>query len=90
LLQKKPLTMLKKKMRQRLEDLKKKHKNKRLQMNRLDMKNLWLRRQKHLQRVKKKLKPPKREERRLKNVLDKLKNKDKRSQIKKENLKKGK
>lgn len=57
---------LKKKMRQKLEDFKKKLTNKKLQMNKLDTKSSWLRRLRLLQRVKTKLKLQDKEENELK------------------------
>lgn len=57
---------LKKKMRQKLEDFKKKLTNKKLQMNKLDTKSSWLRRLRLLQRVKMKLKLQDKEENELK------------------------
>jgi hypothetical protein len=57
---------LKKKMRQKLEDFKKKLTNKKLQMNKLDTKSSWLRRLRLLQRVKTKLKLQDKEEKELK------------------------
>lgn len=56
----------KKKMRQKLEDFKKKLTNKKLQMNKLDTKSSWLRRLRLLQRVKMKLKLQDKEENELK------------------------
>jgi hypothetical protein len=53
---------------QKLENLLMRLINKSLLMNKLDMKNLWLKRQNNLQSLKKILKRPEKEERLLKNL----------------------
>ena len=66
--QRKMLKMHCKNSKQKIENLEKKHINKRLQMNRLDMKNLWLRRLSNSQSLKKISKRLEKEERLLKNL----------------------